>query len=162
MGEIILSGNKPGVLGKIVELHGLYYDENWQLGVIFEAKVAHVLADFLLRFNPACDGFWTAWDGDKFVGTISIDGKDGDTLGARLRAFIIHPDYHGRGMGHVLMKAALDFCDRVGYKRVYLTTFKGLAAAHHLYVRYGFKLVHEAENTSWGVVLPEQEWERIG
>jgi GNAT superfamily N-acetyltransferase len=161
MGAIVISGNKPGVLGKIVELHGLYYDEHWQLGVIFEAKVAHVLADFLLHFNPQRDGFWTVWDGATFVGTVSIDARQAATVGARLRAFIIHPNYHGHGIGHRLLQAALGFCDNAGYKRVYLTTFAGLDAARHLYMQYGFKLVHEAMDTSWGVALPEQEWERL-
>jgi GNAT superfamily N-acetyltransferase len=161
MGEIVISGNRPGVLGKIIEMHGTYYDEHWHLGVVFEAKVGQVLADFLLRFNPEQDGFWTAWDGAIFVGTISIDGAEAATNGGRLRAFIINPAYQGHGIGHLLMKEAIDFCDRVGFKRVYLTTFAGLKAAHHLYIQYGFKLIHEAEDNHWGVVLPEQEWERL-
>jgi hypothetical protein len=61
----------------------------------------------------------------------------------------------------MLMKEAIGFCDEIDYKRIYLTTMKGLDAAHHLYVQYGFKLVHEVEETAWGRVLIEQEWERI-
>ena len=79
----------------------------------------------------------------------------------RLRTFIIHPDYHGRGIGHQLMQSAINFCDSVGFERVYLTTVKGLDAAHHLYVAYGFKIVHEAIDTSWGMEMHEQEWERL-
>lgn len=161
MSDIVITGFKSGVLGKIVELHGLYYSQHNNLGLVFEAKVAEVLAQFLLRFNPERDGFWTAWDGDKFVGTISIDGADYETKGARLRAFIIHPDYHGRGMGHILMDEAIGFCDKVGFKRIYLTTIVGLEAAHHLYVKYGFKLIQQEENMNWGLLLQEQEWERI-
>lgn len=30
----------PGSVGRIVELHGRYYAENWRFGAFFEAKVA--------------------------------------------------------------------------------------------------------------------------
>ena len=161
MSDWVITGFKSGVLGKVIEMHGLYYSQYQNIGLPFEAKVAEVLAQFALRFNPERDGFWAVWDGERFVGTISIDGVDGDTKGARLRAFIIDPAYQGRGIGHTLMNLALDFCDKAGYKRIYLTTITGLDAAHHLYVKYGFKLIHEEEDNSWGMVLTEQEWERV-
>ena len=82
MGEIIITGNKHGVIGKVIELHGTYYDEHWNFGVGFEAQVASILGEFVLRFNSKHDGLWAAWDGDRFVGSIVIDGRDADTKGA--------------------------------------------------------------------------------
>ena len=160
MDEITITGNKPGVIGRIIEMHGTYYDEHWNFGVRFEAMVAEILGEFVQRFDPAHDGIWAAWDGDTFVGGIVIDGHERDTKGARLRTFIIDPAYHGRGIGHRLMQEAVGFCDKAGFKRVWLTTVKGLEAAHHLYVAYGFKICHEVVDTSWGMEMTEQEWER--
>ena len=45
------------------------------------------------------------------------------------------------------MQEAVSFCKRVGYKRVYLTTFSGLSTARHLYEKFGFKLYHEEDGT---------------
>ena len=130
-------------------------------GLDFEAQVAEILGEFVQRFDPQHDGLWAAWEGDTFVGAIAIDGHARDTKGARLRTFIVNPEYQGRGIGHRLMQEAVGFCDKVGFKRVWLTTAKGLEAAHHLYVTYGFTVCHEEVGTSWGLELTEQEWERI-
>ena len=52
------------------------------------------------------------------------------------------------------------FCDAQGHHRVYLTTFAGLDAARALYERHGFRLVEEGEDTTWGVKVTEQLFER--
>ena len=62
----------------------------------------------------------------------------------------------GKGVGHRLIHAAVDFCHRNGYPRVYLWTFEGLLPARHLYETAGFQLV-EASLTS----CPAQaQWSR--
>ena len=134
-----LSGYVPGVIGRITELHGTYYHANWDLDLYFEAKVATELADFLTRLNPAHDGAWIAQVEEEIIGSIFIDGQDAAGAGARLRWFIIDSDYQGFGLGHRLMKEALSFCKNQKFKRVYLTTFAGLAAARHLYEKFGFR-----------------------
>ncbi len=145
--EIVLTGYAPGVIGRITELHGTYYHEHWDLGLYFEAKVATELAAFLSRFNPAHDGVWIAQTNREIVGAVFIDGSDAEGQGARLRWFIIAPDYQGRGLGNRLMEEAMAFCRRVGFRRVYLTTFAGLDAARHLYEKHGFRLCHEEDGS---------------
>jgi GNAT superfamily N-acetyltransferase len=117
------------------------------LGLYFEAKAATELSEFLSRFDLSRDGAWFARVNGEIVGGIFIDGKDAEGEGARLRWFILDPAYQGRGIGNRLMEAAMDFCKEKGFRRVYLTTFKGLNAARHLYEKFGFRLYSEEDGT---------------
>jgi ribosomal protein S18 acetylase RimI-like enzyme len=163
MSTIQLTGYTPGAIGAITQLHGTYYHEHWNLGLYFEAKVAAELSAFLNRFDPTHDGIWIAQDGQKCVGAIVIDGKDAQGQGARLRWFIIDPAYHGHGIGNQLMDAAMNFCQEVGFPRIWLTTFSGLTAARHLYEKHGFHLCHEEDGThlTGNAALTEQVFERL-
>lgn len=147
MDTIQLTGYTPGALGRIVELHGAYYAQHWNLGLYFEARVATELATFLSRFDPAQDGAWFAQADGETIGGIFIDGHDAAGEGARLRWFIIDPRYQGRGLGSRLMDAAMTFCRQQGFQRVYLTTFAGLNTARHLYEKHGFRLCREEDAT---------------
>lgn len=155
----IVSGYVPGALGRIVELHGAYYHRHWNFGLYFEAKAATEMAEFLGRFDLDRDGFWTAQINGEVLGGISIDGKDFETEGARLRWFVLDEAYQGQGIGKKLLDEAVNFCRRAGFKRVYLTTFAGLDAARALYERVGFRLCHEEEDNHWGSTVLEQKFE---
>lgn len=147
MDSIELTGYVPGALGRITELHGAYYHKHWNLGLYFEAKVATELAEFLNRFDPSRDGAWFAREGDTVVGGIFIDDGDANGQGARLRWFILDESYQGQGLGNRLMEAAVGFCREKQFRRVYLTPFKGLNAARHLYEKYGFRLCAEMDGS---------------
>jgi GNAT superfamily N-acetyltransferase len=159
MRERIVSGYIPGAIGRVTELHGTYYATHWDLGLFFEAKAATELAAFLSRFEATRDGFWVALVDDRLVGSITIDGIEATTRGARLRWFIITLEYQGRGLGKQLMRTAIDFCKQARYTRVYLTTFAGLDAARHLYEQWGFRLTQETQDSHWGKTLTEQVFE---
>lgn len=147
MGDITITGYKPGAIGRVTELHGAYYAAHWDLGLYFEAKVATELAAFMSRFDSAHDGAWFAYDEDRVVGAIFIDGFDATGQGTRLRWFIIASDYHGRGLGGQLMAKAMTFCKEKAFRRVYLTTFAGLNTARYLYEKHGFKLCSEEDGS---------------
>ena len=87
----------------------------------------------------------------------------GYTLPGRVRtcAGLSLPGARGSGVGGVLMRQAMDFCDARGYRRTYLWTFEGLNAARRLYERHGFQLVHQARGTQWGTEVNEQRFERV-
>ena len=53
------TGYLPGLIGRITELHALYYHEHWGFGAFFEAKVASELARFITRYDADRDGVWT-------------------------------------------------------------------------------------------------------
>lgn len=53
--EFIYGGYRPGVIGKITELHGSYYAENWAFDISFEAQVGRELSEFLRDFRVGRD-----------------------------------------------------------------------------------------------------------
>ncbi len=156
MEEISISSYIPGAIGRITELHGSYYKENWNFGLFFEAKVATELSQLLIEDKASRNRFWVVTVKNKIVGGIAIDGNQREEGRARLRFFIISPDYQGLGIGNLLMEKTIHFCKDSGFKEVYLTTFEGLNPAKHLYEKWGFKLVGEKEDNTWGVVVKEQ------
>ena len=52
MNTVQFTGYVPGVVGKITEVHGIYYYENWGLDVSFETEVGRELSEFVDRFRP--------------------------------------------------------------------------------------------------------------
>ncbi|MAS37123.1 MAG: GNAT family N-acetyltransferase [Anaerolineaceae bacterium] len=159
--SIEIGGYTPGVIGRVTELHGVYYHQHWGFGLYFEAKVATELAAFLSRMDPAHDGAWIARADGQVVGSVFIDGRDAHRDGARLRWFITDPTYQGRGLGRRLMTEAVRFCQQAEFPKVYLTTFAGLDAARHLYEQFGFQLIHEAADNHWGTTVVEQQFELV-
>jgi GNAT superfamily N-acetyltransferase len=148
----------PGSIGRVAELHGKYYQKHWGFGLFFEAKVAAELAEFLRRYDEKRDGFWTASLEGHVEGSVTIDGLHAEGEGAHLRWFIVSDAMHGSGIGNRLIKAAIDFCQKCHYRRVYLWTFEGLNAARHLYEKSGFKLVEQHRGTQWGAEVNEQRF----
>jgi GNAT superfamily N-acetyltransferase len=156
---IRLTGYYPGVIGKITELHAVYYHENWGFDVSFETQVGRELSDFIRDFRRDRDGFWAAVMNGAFAGAAAIDGARTDSEGARLRWFIVDPEFHGRGLGGLLLNRAIEFCREAGHRKVFLWTFKGLNRARLLYERAGFRLAEEHTGRQWGGELLEQKFE---
>ena len=150
MAEVEITGYVPGLLGRVVELHGTYYSRHWSLDQRFEAEVARELGEFMGRYDAAHDGIWAAVRGAEILGSITIDGGVTPAEGARLRWFILDERCHGQGVGKRLMSEAMAFCEQAGFPRVYLWTLRGLDAARSLYERWGFQEVQGFEDTAWG------------
>ena len=157
--DVELTGYLPGAIGRITELHALYYSAHWDFGLFFESKVATELSEFLSRYQPTRDGFWVATVNGRIVGSIVIDGDQGMTNGARLRWFIVDPEFQGRGLGNRLLREAVDHCEKIRFGRVYLHTFAGLDPARHLYEKFGFVLTDEKQDDHWGKTVTEQTFE---
>ena len=155
----IVKGYIPGSIGRVAEIHGRYYFENWGFGVFFEAKVATELGEFLKRYKENRDGFWVASREGRVEGSITIDGIHAETKGAHLRWFVMSDALRGKGIGNRLISTAMDFCRKNDYKRVYLWTFEGLHPARHLYEKMGFELVEQQKGTQWGTEVNEQRYE---
>ena len=154
-----LTGYYPGVLGKIIELHAVYYHENWGFDVSFETQVGSELTDFIHAFDPERDGFWAALVDGRFAGAIAIDGRQSPYDGARLRWFIVDPGCQGSGVGTTLIRESLLFCRNAGHRKVFLWTFQGLEPARRIYERHGFILAEEHRIDQWGTSLIEQKFE---
>lgn len=158
--KVLIGGYRAGAIGRVAELHGVYYHRHWNFDLFFEAGVAKGISEFLTRLDPSRDRFWGAYTGDRLIGSIVIDGSESPAEGAHLRWFIVDPSGHGLGLGRKLLGEALDFCRKKEFERVYLWTFAGLDQARRLYEQVGFKPCRELENNQWGKVMTEQmmEW----
>jgi len=155
----IVKGYVPGSIGRVVELHGTYYQQQWGFSLFFEVRVATELAEFLGRYDRQRDGFWIAVLRGRVEGSITIDALHAEDAGAHLRWFIMSDALRGKGIGNQLIGAAIEFCRGMGYKRVYLWTFEGLNAARHLYEKAGFMLVEQQKGSQWGAEVNEQRFE---
>lgn len=154
-----LKGYFPGVVGKITELHAVYYWKHWNFDISFETQVATELSDFFRKFDPGIDVFQTATHRGEFLGAVAVDGHYVAEQAARLRWFIVNENYQGAGIGRVLIQKAIELTRICGHRRIYLWTFKGLDAARHLYEQAGFKLTVEHDVDQWGSTISEQKFE---
>ncbi len=157
--ETEFHGYFPGVIGMITEAHAVYYHEHWGFDVSFETQVGRELSEFVAAFQKGRDGFWVTTVGDRFGGSVAIDGQESATEGARLRWFIVVPPLQGTGLGKDLLVRAVEFCRQRKYRRVYLWTFEGLDAARALYEGEGFRLCEEHTVNQWGQNITEQMYE---
>ncbi|AMS18217.1 MarR family transcriptional regulator [Pseudomonas chlororaphis] len=161
----VLRGYRPGMIGRITELHAHYYSRLVGFGQFFEQRVAAGLAEFSERLDNPDNGVWLAVLDERIVGSIAIDLGDAadrpqaDRV-AHLRWFILDEAARGTGTGRLLLKAALEHCDQVRASSCYLWTFSGLDAARHLYEAFGFQLVEEQPAAQWGKTVLEQKFAR--
>ena len=159
MKDIDITGYYPGVIGKITELHAVYYHDVWGFDVTFETQVGAELSEFVRQFDENRDGLWVATKKGEFTGAIAIDGSDASGEGARLRWFIVDPQLQGSGIGKNLMMQSVEFCKQKRFPRVFLWTFKGLESARRLYEAAGFRLCEENRVAQWGQTIQEQKYE---
>lgn len=155
-GAIELREYYPGLVGRIIQEHAVYYHANWGFDRSFEAQEGLELSQCALNLDPEREGLWAAMVGGQFAGSVAIATTE---EGARLRWFLVRPQFHGHGLGKLLLERALQFCRERQYRRVHLWTFRGLEAARRLYLAYGFKLVEENLVRQWGRELYEQKYE---
>ncbi len=151
-----ITGYYPGLVGEITWLHAVYYAAHWGFDRSFETQVGRELSAFVAAFEPGRDGLWAAAGADRLAGAVAIDGSKGNSEGARLRWFIVAPGHQGRGLGRVLLREALSFCEQARFPRVFLWTFRGLDAARSLYEEAGFRLQEEHRVAQWGGTIDEQ------
>jgi GNAT superfamily N-acetyltransferase len=148
-----------GVIGRITEIHAVYYHEHWGFDITFETQVGSELSHFMAGFVKGRDYFQAARTESDFAGAIAIDGSRAEDEGARLRWFIVDPACQGSGIGGRLIQKAMAFCRQAGHEKVFLWTFEGLHCARRLYERAGFRLAEEHDVEQWGTRIREQKFE---
>jgi DNA-binding MarR family transcriptional regulator/GNAT superfamily N-acetyltransferase len=157
----IARGYRPGVIGRIVQMHADYYARHSNFGQSFESLVASDMAELMGRLHNPRNEVWVALDGERMVGSIAIDGE-GEGGSAVLRCFILDDSARGKGVGRRLLAEAMKFCDEWGFSSTSLWTFQGLDAARKLYEAFGFRLVQQQEGQQWGRQVTEQCFVRPG
>jgi GNAT superfamily N-acetyltransferase len=161
MTEIKIHGYTPGVVGKITEIHAVYYHKHWGFDDSFETQVGRELSEFVSKFDEDRDGLWVATQHGIFAGSVAIDGQAADSDGARLRWFIVAPQFQNSGIGQELISRAVEFCRNKNYPKIFLWTFEGLDAARRLYERENFRLSEAHDAEQWGRRIREQKFELI-
>ncbi|MBT0569136.1 bifunctional helix-turn-helix transcriptional regulator/GNAT family N-acetyltransferase [Curvibacter sp. CHRR-16] len=156
----VSAGYRPGLVGRVTEMHASFYAKHAGFGQFFESQVATGMAEFVARLDQPCNGIWVATYHDRVVGAVAIDGQDLGQQQAHLRWFIVEDGCRGVGVGRRLLAEALAFCDRQGFAATQLWTFKGLDAARKLYEEWGFVLMHEEQGSQWGSSVIEQQFTR--
>lgn len=154
--DLILDDLRTGDLGWLVRRHGELYraDEGYDLR--FEALVARVVSDFVTDRGPH-DRAWIARDkGGVRQGSIFCVRLDETT--AKLRLFLIEPDWRGTGLADRLMDAVIDHARGWGATSLVLWTHESHRAAGRLYARRGFDLLDQTPVEAFGVPTVEQNW----
>ena len=130
-----------GDLGWVVMAHGEVYAEEFGWDASFEALVARIVADYAAAHDSSREAAWIAEVEGRRAGCIFClqDPDRPDT--ALLRILLVHPDGRGRDLGRRLVTTCLQFAHDAGYERVRLWTNHPLAAARHLYLERGFRLI---------------------
>lgn len=148
---VYAEGFRPGYIGRIAQMHGEYYAVEWGSGLEFEALMAREIVDFYEDYRPERDLLLTAHCGNVLVGCIAVEGAQTERAGARLRWYLLMPEYHGQGIGKALLTRALDFCRDRRFEKVYLWTVEGLPLSRALYEKAGFEIVERIEDDRYTV-----------
>ena len=149
---------RPGDAGRLIELHGLLYSEEYGFDHTFEAYVAKPLAEFMMSQTPR-ERIWLVDSNGVLMGSIAIV-KHSET-DAQLRWFLLDPSLRGRGLGNRLMEEAIEFCRECGYERVFLWTVSSLQAAAQVYRKANFRITEELTHKIWGCTLTEQRYDLV-
>lgn len=139
--------------------HGEVYAREFGWDSSFEALVARIVADYAGENDPGLEAAWVAEIDGRRVGCIFCVKDPERSDAARLRILLVRPEGRGRDLGRRLVATCLQFARDAGYARVRLWTNHPLAAARHLYLERGFRLVAEEPHHSFGVDLVGQTYE---
>lgn len=156
-----VQGARPGLVGELVRWHGLHYVGGKGWAPVFEAICAEQLGEIARQLGARDDvAAFSAWEGEAFLAGLVMDARGLERPGTRLRFLIASDAARGRGLGNALLRRALSWADACGRQPVWLTTVAGLDAAAHLYRKFGFEIVAEQVDRTWGEEHREQRWER--
>lgn len=147
---------RPGDLRWVVMAHGELYAAEFGWGSSFEALVARIVADYAADPDRAREEAWIAELGGRRVGCVFCVRQD--ELTAQLRILLVDPAARGHELGRRLVDQCVRFAREAGYRRMVLWTNDPLAAARHIYLAAGFRLVGEEPHRSFGVDLVGQNY----
>lgn len=153
----ILRDPAPGDIGWVVQQHGEIYAREYGWNSKFEALVAGIASEFLLKFQPEWERCWIAELNGERMGAIFVVRKSATV--AQLRMLILTPGARGLGLGSKLVDECIAFARLKGYKKMVLWTNSCLAAARGIYAKRGFQLTQSEPHEGYGSPLVGETWE---
>lgn len=153
---VVLRPHRPGDLGWMISAQTRFYVEAYGWNDRFEALVCEVASHFLSHFNPEREYCWIAERNGNKVGSILI--ADGGNNIAKLRLLYVDETARGLGLGNLLVREAIEFCRRVGYRQITLWTNDRLHAAIAIYRKAGFQLAATEPHQQFGKPEVGQTW----
>lgn len=153
----ILRDPAPGDIGWVVQQHGEIYAREYGWNSKFEALVAGIASEFLLKFQPEWERCWIAELNGERVGAIFVVRKSATV--AQLRMLILTPGARGLGLGGKLVDECIAFARLKGYKKMVLWTNSCLAAARGIYAKRGFQLTQSEPHEGYGSPQVGETWE---
>ncbi len=154
---VTLRDLESGDLGWVIEAHGRLYARDEGYNLDFEALVAQIVAEFVLK--PHADNrAFIAIDsqGHRLGSTFVVHEAPGV---ARLRLVLLEPEARGLGLGRQLLEAAMDHARARGCQKMVLWTHESHRAACALYEKAGFVLTASTPGQDFGVDVVDQTWE---
>ncbi|WP_354353489.1 bifunctional helix-turn-helix transcriptional regulator/GNAT family N-acetyltransferase [Variovorax boronicumulans] len=154
---VVLRDPAPGDIGWVVQQHGEIYAREYGWDSSFEALVAGIASEFLLKFQPEWERCWIAERNGERVGSIFVVRKSASV--AQLRMLILTPGARGLGLGGKLVDECIAFARLKGYRKMVLWTNSCLSAARGIYATRGFQLTKSEPHESYGKQLVGETWE---
>jgi DNA-binding MarR family transcriptional regulator/N-acetylglutamate synthase-like GNAT family acetyltransferase len=153
-----LRQHRPGDMGWVVQRHGQLYWQEYHYDERFEALVAEIVSEFILKLDSARERCWIAERAGERVGSVFLVKKS-ETV-AKLRLLLVEPSARGLGIGKCLVNECVQFGREAGYKKILLWTQSELGAARGIYKGAGFELIGEERHNSWSRKnLVAETWE---
>jgi DNA-binding MarR family transcriptional regulator/GNAT superfamily N-acetyltransferase len=152
-----LRPHQPGDIGWVIARHGALYAREYNFDLRFEALVAQVASDFLIRHDPARERCWIAERDGVNIGSVFLVRKSDEI--AKLRLLIVEPAARGLGIGRHLVGECIAFAREAGYRGITLWTNDILVAARAIYQRAGFRLVASAPHADFGPAMVGEDWD---
>ena len=98
--------------------------------------------------------FWVALSGKQVVGTISLIYFEHNSVA--LRKMFVHKDFRGKekGIGLLLLKRVINWCEEKGFTDIYLGTVEVLMAARRFYLKNEFETIAKEDLPSNFPLMP--------
>lgn len=153
---VVLRPHHQGDMGWVIEQNARVYGGEYNWGSSIEFQTARICADFLERFDPACEHCWIAERDGERLGCVFLVREDATT--ARLRLLLLTPAARGSGLGRRLVETCVAFAREAGYREVVLWTHEVLTAARKIYAGVGFTLEKTWTHDDFGHTEVSETW----
>ena len=123
-----------------------------ELGKRFDPDGRHY---FYNDINDSFEVFYCLVDQEMVVGTVALKKIDERTV--ELKALYLHKDYHGKGLGSLLMSVSVNEAKSRGYKCIVLDSMLKYEEAIRLYEKFGFEKIDRYNDNAMADVFMKMD-----